>query len=369
VKIAASWYDVVVVGSKKLLETLLVTSRIVTTVNTMSTKQDSSCVSNDAGCESVDDNPSRHGVILCSSTVAEPLSNTNGGNQLPSPMNATMQKRSRPPIAFDETATKKNRADSLTSAPKEEFQSHANVDAYHGEFDLCTPEGQIAASKAENPEKKTQMTWEQAKHAARREYNRVNAARARQRHKEEAETRDQQIAELKSQVEQLTRLNEVLMNYICELQASSNTQSVAHMDTTFETKKSAANGMQPNSNSAMIAATNFALMSLLKEKQMAEDAQVQQNHQTYINSNAATLQSGKSYMINDRCPNLAGGPIVRGLQLQQLLAETAKNNNASYPWNAVPGMPPSQATTNSLWDVLLSIQQLNNMLPSSGAPK
>ena len=358
----------------------------------MSLKQEESYFSSDAGLETIDDNPSQRGEICRTSAVVEGLPNSVVENQLVFPIHTNVQKRSRPPIETEESSSncKKIRSDSYTNTFKEDIQSHVNSNTvYPGEFDLCTPEGQIAASKAEHPETKTHMTWEQAKHAARREYNRVNAARARQRHKEDAETRDQQIAKLKSQVEQLTRLNEVLMNYICEMQASSNKPSVAQMGTPFnhalldaaasiESKTSATNTIQPNSTSALHSATNSALMSLLKEKQMAENVQAQQqNHQTFMNSNMSMLNNEKSYIAHDTSPNLAAstdpsiGPLVRALQAQQLLAEAAKSNNAQFPWNTGPVVPPpcpSQAT-NSLWDVLLSIQQLHNLLPSSGAPK
>ena len=356
----------------------------------MSTKQEASHVSKHATFESVDDNPSQRGEHLSSRVAVEALSSTAAiGNQMVPPIQATMQKRSRPPSAIEEKVTKKIRSDSFSPALKEDSQSNVNLAINHGEFDLCTPEGQIAAWKAENPDKKTQMTWEQAKHAARREYNRVNAARARQRHKEEAETRDQQIAELKSQVEQLTRLNEVLMNYICGLQAPSNMLSAAHMGTTFnhslvdaaslDAKKAAANGTPSMSTSTMNAATNSALMSLLKEMEMAENAQAQQNHQNYLNSKASMLQNEKSYSVNERSQNMANatssvGPMMRALQLQQLLADRGKSNNASLPLNtlniasSVPSTDPSQGL-NSLWDFLLSLQQLHNLLPSSGAPK
>ena len=174
----------------------------------MTTKQDTSYTFNDAGFKSVDDIPQQRREILSSSAVVEGLWSTQGGNQIASPMHATTRKRNTMSIAHEETTTKKIRSDSFVALLKEDDY----VDAYHGEFDLCTPEGQIAALKAESSDTKTQLTWDQAKHAARREYNRVNAARARQRHKEEAEMRDQEIAQLKTQVEQLTRLNEVLIN-------------------------------------------------------------------------------------------------------------------------------------------------------------
>jgi hypothetical protein len=230
------------------------------------------------------------------------------------------------------------------------------------------------------------MTWEQAKYAARREYNRVNAARARQRHKEEAETRDQRIAELQSQVEQLTRLNEVLMNYICELQASANTNSAAQIGTAYnhalvdaasiDTKATASNGIPPStSNSAMQAATHSALMWLLKEKGVSESPQAQLTQMKHHESNASALQSRKSY-TNDASTNLTGatassiGPIMRALQAQQLLADSAKSNHPAAPWNTFPGAPATvqNQTSNSLWDIILSIQQLQHLLPSSSAP-
>ena len=87
-------------------------------------------------------------------------------------------------------------------------------EAESSQFDLCTPEGQIAASKAANGGGNATISWVEAKRAARREYNRLNAARARQKHKTLAETRDHEIMELKAQVEQLTRVNQFLLSQL-----------------------------------------------------------------------------------------------------------------------------------------------------------
>lgn len=362
----------------------------------MSSKQEASYFSKDASCESTNDDSSHHRGDSAFSADAV--------NQLTlSPMDSGNQKRRRSSSVKDDASTKKRRSDSYITLEKKDFHSRKTLDTDHGEFDLCTPEGQIAAARLKNPKKENPMTWEQAKHAARREYNRVNAARARQRHKEEAETRDHQIAELKSQVEQLTRLNDVLMNYIYELHGGSSniiqpvatsaqpgapsgaSSHQASIEATARGAKTAkSNGNPPTE-------TEAAIMTLLKQRQRAEGGLPQSssltwNQQTHQLRDVSRMHNEKVDVLNNilRGPDLTGqgstsasiGRIVQTLQAQQLLAERTMNNNLSLPWSLTSGISQTgpNLPTNSLWDVLMSVQHLNSILPSSpqppsGAPK
>ena len=351
----------------------------------MSSKQEATYYFGNDDFESMDDDhPQRKGIAAFTAAKV---------NESTSTKDASNKKRQKPSSATVDYSTKKIRSGSSTNESEEDFNLHkTDNNNYHGdgEFDLCTPEGQVAASRAGNSNGASPMTWEQAKHAARREYNRVNAARARQRHKEDAETRDQQIAKLKLQVEQLTQLNEVLMNYISEMQATSNTTPVlpshaslhpaAFQVESTDAKKSATYGFPPTGTEA--------LMSLLKQQQSTEDGRpphnsLAYNHQTHLLHDTSQLQRGRADILNNilrvRSPDLTGstsaslGRIAQTLQLQQLLAERTKNNNLALPFSITRGVHQTRPnpTTDPLWDVLLSVQQFNSMLPSapSGAPK
>lgn len=82
------------------------------------------------------------------------------------------------------------------AASKQDAQSHMV------EPDLSTTEGQLMANPG--------MTLHEAKGAAKREYNRLNAARARQRNKMTVEQLQRKIVELQGTVEQLQRSNQGL---------------------------------------------------------------------------------------------------------------------------------------------------------------
>ena len=82
-------------------------------------------------------------------------------------------------------------------------------------LDLSTPEGQLKA----NPE----MSLQEAKSAAKREYNRLNAARARQRNKMTVEQLHGRITELQNTVEQLQRANQGLTAQLSVLTQQNRT--------------------------------------------------------------------------------------------------------------------------------------------------
>ena len=300
-------------------------------------------------------------------------------------MSANKKKGSRPSSEGDELPNKKYRSDSFTSAANEEVQSYTNDDSYQGEFDLCTPEGQIAASKAANPDETVPMTWEQAKHAARREYNRVNAARARKRHKEETEARDQEITELKSQVEHLTRLNEALMTYISELQDSSATQSVSRTDTSYRhalLEASSSEAKMPSPSAISLSGTDSGLLSRMMEGRTQANTFERNHLLTNMLSDASLLAHERARLLNGvlRGTDLSGfaastgsgGTMVQALQAQRRQAEAALRMNAALQWGPNPGILPNytnlgvlpnQAANPPLQDFLFSPRNLRGDLP------
>lgn len=300
------------------------------------------------------------------------------------PMSANKKKGPTGPSSEgDESPNKKYRSDSCTSAAtgNEEVQSYTNDDSYQGEFDLCTPEGQIAASKAANPDETVPMTWEQAKHAARREYNRVNAARARKRHKDETEARDQEVAELKSQVEQLTRLNEALMKYISE-QDSSSTQSVSRTGTSYRhalLEAASSEEKMSHPSAISLSGTDSGLLSQMVEGQVQANSFDRNHLLTNMLSDASLLAHERARLLNGvLCgPDLSGsaassgsvGSMIQALQAQQRQAEAAMSMNAALQWSTNPGILPNQAANSPLQDFLRNLHGYLPSSSSSGAPK
>jgi hypothetical protein len=112
--------------------------------------------------------------------------------------------------ASDAANKEGNTASRGSPSLKKQKQDHSSTAETGGDHDLTTVKGQMAA----NPT----MTQAQAKAAAKREYNRQNAARARQRNKDMVRSLQKQVADLTTITTQLQRNNEVLTAQVEVLQ-------------------------------------------------------------------------------------------------------------------------------------------------------
>jgi hypothetical protein len=233
------------------------------------------------------------------------------------------------------------------------------------QFDLCTPEGQIAASKAANGGGNATITWMEAKRAARREYNRLNAARARQRHKSLAEIRDQEIMELKSQVEQLTRVNQFLLSQLSSnLVSAQNGASQSPVDPgaatsswlwAMSTIAEAATALGNSSTQAPVGAYpqpnqqplfDTALLSRLSQQQQQQQQQIQ--------TNFLPLQPAAQSNELRQPPQQERSDTAMALHT---LPEAA-TNNASLLMNMIASLPQSQGTSgNGILDLLLTLSK------------
>jgi hypothetical protein len=231
------------------------------------------------------------------------------------------------------------------------------------QFDLCTPEGQIAASKATNGGGNATITWMEAKRAARREYNRLNAARARQRHKSLAEIRDQEIMELKSQVEQLTRVNQFLLAQLSSnLISAQNGASQSPVDsanaasswlwamsTIAEATAALGNSSAPSPVSNFPQSNHHPLFDTALLSRLPQQQQQQKLDQTnFLPSQPAAqsndLQHPPQTERGDRLP-------------RHTLPEAVANNNPML-MNLIASLPTSQATPgNGILDLLLTLSK------------
>lgn len=264
-------------------------------------------------------------------------------------------------------STKSKSKKSKLDHPQSPAPLKAVDEAEMSEFDLCTPEGQIAASKAANGGGNATITWAEAKRAARREYNRLNAARARQRHKSLAETRDQEIMELKAQVEQLTRVNQFLLSQLSNNLISASAQNGAlqtpvdpsaatsswlwAMSTIAEAAASLGNSSTPSPASTFPQSNH---QSLNDTALLSRLVQQQQQQQQQIQTNFLPLQPAAQ--ANDlRHPSQPERSDTT-LPLQSL-PETAANN-VSLLMNMLASLPSSQATQgNGILDLLLTLSK------------
>jgi hypothetical protein len=223
------------------------------------------------------------------------------------------------------------------------------------QFDLSTPEGQIAASKVANGGGRATITWIQAKRAARREYNRLNAARARERHKSLAEARDREVLELKAQVEKLTRVNQFLLSQLSgNLISAPNGALQSLVDPANATSpwlwaiSAIAEASSALGNSSVPSPTLHPLLDSSLLSRLPQQQQQQQQNQT--NSLSAT-PFAKSTDV--RHPS------------QQELGETslppqnfpdAASINAAFLMNVIATLPHSQALPGKgILDLLLTL--------------
>lgn len=109
-------------------------------------------------------------------------------------------------------------------------------------LDLTTPEGQMAA----NPT----MSEEAAKTAAKREYNRRNAARARLRNKEMVSDLQKKVSDLTSHTQELQRSNEVLRAQL-DVLAAQNRNLVLSRDSQQQQQQQQAPSAPPAPPTAM----------------------------------------------------------------------------------------------------------------------
>jgi hypothetical protein len=259
------------------------------------------------------------------------------------------------------------------------IEPSATNDSEVGEFDLCTPEGQIAASKAGgNP----RMTWMEAKRAARREYNRLNASRARQRHKDMSETRDQKISELQAQVEQLTVVNQLLMtqfaailttslgtspspfteaaassSWIMAMSAIAEASSVLGISTpappTVQQKKS-----QPEQSIGTNALTRLPQQQQQQLRPPVTSNLPPANFLSYLKEDYSKQPEHPVQQYHDLrnqqlLPPNSQRETFNVLTSQHMMSE-APNINTSWLWKVINALPPSQQQNKGFWDLLLS---------------
>lgn len=326
-------------------------------------------------------------------TLVLPTTNKNSAAKNSQVSRSSAKKHER----FDSTSAgksiKKARSDSSYSSTTEHTSGGKTGDVDN--FDLCTPEGQLAAAKARSHNGKVSMTWEQAKHAARREYNRVNAARARQRHKETAETRDHQITTLQDQVDQLTRVNQMLINYICELQAAPTAKMATSLNASTSssasssiiaalsalTEASKAKEMSSLQEAARHQLNVSELLARIQQKSHAEESlQLQDAQASSVISNIAQALNGSALSVDNQgrlyqflrgqdiaSPSL--NPIAQSFQTHSNLAHSSSNRDTSHPWNVAATMnstqPSSDQQVKLLWDVLMTLQGSNPLASSN----
>jgi hypothetical protein len=298
---------------------------------------------------------------------------TCAGEVLENKMDPSPQKRNGSEATEEGKSRKKLRPDGSAAIMEGEYSNLLTTTrARVNSDDVYKSEEQLVEEDVDEQGRGSHMAWSQEKNAVRREYNRVNAARTRQRNKDIAEARDKQITALTTQVEQLTQMNEMLMKYVCDLQAALKKQS----------------GSTSDANTPNTPLASVPIVSGTSAFPVAKLRHADAHHQNWEQQRApldrlASVHNTTSMLQN--MPHILNN-ILRGqdrmmdsvresvpvMPAQQNLVKAADTVAPfSHSWNGISTAQPPlpQQQTNSLWDLLLLMDQFRSTLTQPDTPR